>query len=321
MKTIYIDDGSTNVKMLWKNDQEEVVTAISPNSFRRGFSAPMGEDPVYNYEFDGGEYSFSESSTDTLPTNDVSWQYSVQNCIAVHHALLTSGINPQPVHIVVTLPLSEFFDNKNQPNQANIARKKESLARKINVINNETFTIEKVTVCPESIPAALKHLAALDDDDSLLVVDIGGTTLDVALMQGRRARVVKVKGDRNIGVSSVTEELMAAMAASKNKTSWSVVEKMIKRRQEDEYLKGRLIHKESLPAVKNAINDAIKGLSANVIEFIRAFEGYTHIAVVGGGATLIADNLQKATDMPDSNFFVSECPQLDLVKGLTILVR
>ncbi len=38
---IYIDDGSTNIKMLWEQDQEGEVIKISPNSFKRGWGTAL----------------------------------------------------------------------------------------------------------------------------------------------------------------------------------------------------------------------------------------------------------------------------------------
>lgn len=57
--------------------------------------------------------------------NNIDWQYSPLNSIAVHHALLTSGLEPQDVEIVVvTLPLTEFYDEDAQYRLDN-ERKKE----------------------------------------------------------------------------------------------------------------------------------------------------------------------------------------------------
>ena len=49
---------------------------------------------------------------------------TVMNVVAIHHALMQSGIEPQPVDIVVTLPLGEYLDENDQPDLANIERKK-----------------------------------------------------------------------------------------------------------------------------------------------------------------------------------------------------
>lgn len=90
---IFIDDGSTNIKMLWEQDGE-TFTHISPNSFKRGWSATFGSGKPFNYTVDDEKYSFDLITPDALPTNNIDWQYSPLNSIAVHHALLTSGLEP-----------------------------------------------------------------------------------------------------------------------------------------------------------------------------------------------------------------------------------
>lgn len=42
---------------------------------------------------------------------------------------------------------------------------------------------------PESIPAGFKALADMSPFESLLIVDLGGTTLDVAKVQGQLAGI------------------------------------------------------------------------------------------------------------------------------------
>ncbi|MCZ9174406.1 plasmid segregation protein ParM, partial [Escherichia albertii] len=76
--------------------------------------------------------------------------------IAIHHALVKSGITPQEVDVVVTLPLSEYFDTNAQPDMANISRKKANVMRPVEYQNGEAFTIRNVRVMPESIPAGFK---------------------------------------------------------------------------------------------------------------------------------------------------------------------
>ncbi|MCZ9056459.1 plasmid segregation protein ParM, partial [Escherichia albertii] len=76
--------------------------------------------------------------------------------IAIHHALVKSGITPQEVDVVVTLPLSEYFETNAQPDMANINRKKANVMRSVEYQNGEAFTIRNVRVMPESIPAGFK---------------------------------------------------------------------------------------------------------------------------------------------------------------------
>lgn len=42
---IFMDDGSTNIKMKWEADGE-IRKMISPNSFKQQWSVPFGAQPV-----------------------------------------------------------------------------------------------------------------------------------------------------------------------------------------------------------------------------------------------------------------------------------
>ncbi|BDO94833.1 hypothetical protein TUM9812_19210 [Escherichia coli] len=185
---ICIDDGSTNIKLAWTENGER-RNAISPNSFKSEWSAPFGGTQPANYMLDGVRYGFDPVSDRFVQTTDTQYQYSDVNVIAIHHALVKSGITPQEVDVVVTLPLSEYFDTNAQPDMANINRKKANVMRPVEYQNGEAFTIRNVRVMPESIPAGFKALADMSPFESLLIVDLGGTTLDVAKVQGQLAGI------------------------------------------------------------------------------------------------------------------------------------
>ncbi|MGE9716583.1 plasmid segregation protein ParM domain-containing protein, partial [Escherichia coli] len=76
-------------------------------------------------------------SPDAVRTTETRYQYSDVNVVAIHHALMQSGIAPQPVDIVVTLPLGEYLDENDQPNLANIERKKNNVRRTVTVQGRE----------------------------------------------------------------------------------------------------------------------------------------------------------------------------------------
>ncbi len=124
MLKVSCDDGSTNVKLAWLEDGE-VRTSLSGNSFKEGWNPGLfNAGKVYNYVVDGKKYTYDLGSTAVIGTTHVSYQYSTTNLLAIHHALLTSGLQPQDVELTVTLPVTEFFDNDNQPNEERIERKK-----------------------------------------------------------------------------------------------------------------------------------------------------------------------------------------------------
>lgn len=316
---IFMDDGSTNIKMLWTDKDGSERRHISPNSFKRGWSASFGTGQVYNYTLDGEKYSHDLISPSALETNNVSWQYSPLNVIAVHHALQTSGITPQEVEIVVTLPLAEFFDADAQPNMDNIARKKESLMRAVELNKEDAFVVEKVTVRPESIPAGVGLSDELSTSHSMLIVDLGGTTLDVSLVVGKMTGISRVYGNSELGVSLVTSAVKQALANAETKTSSFNVDNLIINRDNDGYLADNINDVNALEDVKKAMAAAISRLQRRVLDVINDFDGYTHIMVIGGGAPLIAEAIRENTHIRDDRFFVSDDPQFDLVNGLKVI--
>ena len=135
--------------------------------------------------------------------------------VAVHHALLTSGLPVSEVDIVCTLPLTEYYDRNNQPNTENIERKKANFRKKITLNGGDTFTIKDVKVMPESIPAGYEVLQELDELDSLLIIDLGGTTLDISQVMGKLSGISKIYGDSSLGVSLVTSAVKDALSLAR----------------------------------------------------------------------------------------------------------
>lgn len=158
---IFMDDGSTNIKMKWEADGE-IRQMISPNSFKPQWSVPFGAQPVFNYSMNGEQYSFDPVAADAVVTTNVAWQYSDVNVVAVHHALLQTGLVPCEVDITVTLPLSEYYNRDNQPDNEAIRRKEQSLMRSVTLNGGKTFTVRSVAVMPESIPAGFSVLQTMD---------------------------------------------------------------------------------------------------------------------------------------------------------------
>ncbi len=88
--------------------------------------------------------------------------------------------------------------------------------REVRVQGSDAFVIRSVSVLPESIPAGFSVLAGLEDDESLLIVDLGGTTLDVSHVRSKMTGITKTWCDPNIGVSLITSGVKEQMAVHAN---------------------------------------------------------------------------------------------------------
>ncbi len=316
---ICIDDGSTNIKLAWTENGER-RNAISPNSFKSEWSAPFGGSQPANYMLDGVRYGFDPVSDRFVRTTDTQYQYSDVNVIAIHHALVKSGITPQEVDVVVTLPLSEYFDTNAQPDMTNINRKKANVMRPVEYQNGEAFTIRNVRVMPESIPAGFKALADMSPFESLLIVDLGGTTLDVAKVQGQLAGISQVFCDPHVGVSLMTDAVLSVMATNGMRTSHHIASTIIEHRHDEAWLRQHIhndAHYNSLMAV---IREKEETLKQRVIRALAGFSGYGRVMVVGGGAEIVAPAVHDAYGL-NANIHTTQEPQFALVNGLHAMNR
>ena len=315
---VFVDDGSTNIKVMWQ-EGDKTHRCLSPNSFKREWVVPFGNQQVFNYTMNGEHYSFDAISPDAVKTTNVAYQYSDVNVVAVHHALLQTGLAPQAVDIVVSLPLAEYFDTNNQPNRANIQRKKENLLRPITLNGQDVFTIVSVEVMPESIPAGFDIAKALDPLDSLLIVDLGGTTLDISQVRGQMSGITRIFGDSRLGVSLMTEAVKAALSVARTQGSSYLADDIIIHRQDEQYLKGRVNDANKVALVKDALRESEAKLTNRVLEAVSSFEGYSHVMVIGGGAEIIAKAVKDHCSVREERFFKTTHSQFDLVTGMLLI--
>jgi len=317
---IYVDDGSTNIKLAWVEDGK-VKTFMSPNSFKREWSMRFGESQgIENYEIEGEQFAYDTQAADAEVTTDTRYQYSRVNTVAIHHALHASGIKPQPVDITVTLPLSEFLTSGNTPNDANIARKKSSVKRAVDAQGATNFVVGHVNVLPESIPAGFVKLGQLTEDEALLIVDLGGTTLDVSQVKGQMSGITMTYCDPKIGVSMVTNGIRDVMAgAARTRISPLTADKLLISYEGDAaLLTTRIFDATQRAAVVERIKQQESVLGHRVSDALERFSGYTHVMCVGGGANIqaVIDAVKQATQVPADRFFVSGNAQYDLVLGM-----
>ncbi len=83
---------------------------------------------------------------------------------------------------------------------------------------------------PESLPAVFTRLVAdnVGQYEKSLVIDLGGTTLDVGVIVGQFEDVSAVHGNPDIGVSMVTKATLTALKMASSDTSPMIADELIK---------------------------------------------------------------------------------------------
>ncbi|APZ07811.1 StbA family protein (plasmid) [Kosakonia cowanii JCM 10956 = DSM 18146] len=314
---INCDDGSTNVKLAWF-DADGLKTHLSANSFRHGWKVADFGANAFNYQIGTLKYTWDSVSRDVMPTTNVEYQYGDLNLLAVHHALLNSGLAPQDVTVTVTLPLSEYYDQDCQKNETNIRRKRENLLRDITVNKRERFVITDVIVMPESLPAAYTRLSELKPgvSETTLIIDLGGTTLDAGVIVGQFDDISAVQGNPSVGVSMVTRAARAALRAADSETSPLVADSVVRHRKDRAFL-NRIINDGSrIDYVTDKIEEAIDTLSAKVVSELAGYRNVNRIFLVGGGAELIEPAVRRAWPLAAERIEVISDPQMALAREI-----
>ncbi|CAH7381523.1 Protein StbA [Vibrio chagasii] len=296
---IAVDDGSTNVKAAWL-ENGQLKTIVSPNSFRKNWkSAALRKDKaVFNYEIGSTKYTYDATSDKALETTHVDYQYSDLNLLSVHHALLQTGIKPQKVELVVTLPITEYYNADDcQKNEASIERKRQNLMREIALNKGELFEVVDVTVMPESLPAVLSSLigTGCNQFTRSLVVDLGGTTLDMGIVVGEFDDVSAVYGNNEIGVSMVTDIARKALAMADSDSSYLVANELIKNRNNKEFIREVVNDESKIDDIIYRIEEKIEELGTQVASEAKKFaKSPNRVYIVGGGASLVTPAIRKA---------------------------
>lgn len=309
-----IDDGSTNVKISWI-EKGQVCSITSPNSFRKDWksAALLSDKKIFNYQIGSTKYTYDATSDKALSTTHVAFQYDDLNLLSVHHALLQTGVAPCEVKILVTLPITEFYNADDcQKNEANIARKKANLMREISLNKGDVFKVVDVEVLPESLPAVLTTLvdSGVNEFTKSLVIDVGGTTLDMGVIIGEFDDISSVYGNAEIGVSMVTDATRKALAAADSDASYLVANELIKRRHDREFASEVVNDLSKLDWVLECIANKINELGDAVAYEAKTFmRNPNRIYLVGGGATLIEQAVREAYPSLASKIVLLDKPQ------------
>ncbi|CTS78739.1 plasmid segregation protein ParM [Escherichia coli] len=171
---------------------------------------------------------------------------------------------------------------------------------------------------PESLPAVFTRLVAdnVGQYEKSLVIDLGGTTLDVGVIVGQFEDVSAVHGNPDIGVSMVTKATLTALKMASSDTSPMIADELIKNRKNLDFV-GQVVNEVSkLNLVLDTIDTAINKLGELVVDDLLQYRNVNRVYIVGGGAALIADAVRKTWNHLGEKVVLMDEPQTALVQAI-----
>ncbi|WP_086956732.1 plasmid segregation protein ParM domain-containing protein [Xenorhabdus innexi] len=318
------DDGSTAVKLAWFED-DKLETFTSLHSFRKGWAvnSGIGKRQLFNFEIANTNYTFGYADSRSLSSTNIEYQYNDLNLLAIHHALLTSGIPLQPVDLTVTLPISEYYNADCQKNTLNIERKIANVLRPIKLNNGECFPIRNVDVMPESLTAIFSAVAKYNVGpmEKSLVIDLGGTTIDNAIILGQFEEITNIHGNSNIGMNLVTKPVMSALQMADSNMSEYMVDEVIRQHNNTDFLKQVINNHAKIPFVLDTMKQAIEQLNKLVINELSDFRDVNRVWIVGGAAEVIEPSIRKNWPIPKEKIIVVPNAQTAQAREIAMYMR
>ncbi|WP_272664006.1 MULTISPECIES: plasmid segregation protein ParM domain-containing protein [unclassified Providencia] len=319
---VFCDDGSTATKLAWLDSKKKLVTKVMTNGFIPDWKSDVfNKDKSFNYVLEGQKFAYSPNSIEIEVTTNVKYQYSHINALNVQQALQFSGLTPQGIDLVVTLPISEYYDTDGQENTQKIERKIENIKREIYLSKGTVFTFKNVVVYPESLPVLVAILGDdIDPYERSLVCDLGGTTFDCGLVMGAFADVLKVSGDHTIGTQLLIKEISNALIKADTHLNFNHVDVLVRRLLTSESIESMINNPDSIPLIKEQLELSMKKLAHKCLDHIeRNYDGFNKIYLTGGGANLVYELIKQHWEARNVKVIKVDDSQLALVKALTLI--
>lgn len=327
VQTVVVDEGSTQIKVCWKDQESgEIKLHIIPSNIGAERKwAENSENGLFtdnSYTVDGEKFFAFDGDTivERERTNLERFQYSPANLVLVHEALRQAGFGGEKINVLCTLPVSQYYKPEGGVNTDKIERKKQNLMRKIENANGLPLAeIVSCKVSSESTPAwhdqvidsKLKVKKELTKLAGIFVVDIGGTTTDMMLMNS--GGVIIKRDSTKTGVFEVFRLIRKNLA--ENKGIASITDVQMRFLIENHEFRGENVTAE----INQAIREVKGKIVREMLDFHEHAETLDRIVFAGGGAGLFGKKLAEdyCQDAPDmNNVIICEDPQMAVARGL-----
>ena len=314
-KLVIVDEGSAQIKVATitgqpNNDQYDVT----PARVVAGHIPDMSTDSYlsdrsYTIAYQQTELSVCWDHEEPRTTQTGrEYQLSDDNLVLVHDALRRMGYGGQPVAIYVTLPINLFFAK--QPYDKNLVElKKQRLQRTVVNANGLPLAdIVSVQVIPEGLPVVYDVLLQDDGIDNpeyewverVLVIDIGGTTTDMALISN--GTVLKSEGSK-----SAMFNVRKRVAKLIGKTIAPII--MDKILSTGYYAKAD-VRQQLDKAAKETADAIVK----DVHSFVTDLSSIDLMVLAGGGANVMGQYL--AEQFQEVDVVIPDQPDMSIVRGI-----
>jgi plasmid segregation protein ParM len=313
------DNGYADHKLAWFDENGDIMTLKVPAIIQlggQGLSSGTGKQ-VGAYKYKEYDYHCSVGVTDPLKIRTPDYPTTIANRVLMVHSLTKAGKLGLPVELAVTLPFREMF------NQDGTINTKLREATASNFVQNDVLVlgseaqpnVVKSVVYAEALSAwfdwAIKadgsmadgYTDMVDMQGQMLVVDIGGSTTDLACVQIIEDEMLilhQKSGTEKMGVLDAKAAFTELMRVSMEKDGLTFAgnESVLPATFVNTlFEKGRGTWQSKNWDLTRERDQACRGIAERISSYIKSRAGdpnmFYAILVVGGGAIVFADMLKQ----------------------------
>ncbi|KMJ46681.1 hypothetical protein AB204_02350 [Xenorhabdus khoisanae] len=342
---VAVDAGSGNIAIRFERNGE-IENHIIPARVRQGNAQSMALEAGTSWETEGdhGEnvvFSVVSGGNDLVNTCDPNYQSSPAHRALVINALAQLGLGGQEIILADTLPINQFYSDLGKIDQKRINAKRNSLMKRINNVSGQYKAphIIDVMVYPEAVPAYvsasvtpdMKANPELEGAESIMVVDVGRFTCDIAVLD-KTHQIVR-RGTFEHGVYMMLDRVHALL--QENAEKLNIAEpKEIHLESIDTFIRQGYIGSRLKSAADKRIkiDEIVQQAAEEFAEIIRNDIRNVHrnlsdidvLILVGGGANLIGGKLEylkNCTTEWGCPVYIPDHPEYAIVRGVHIAFK
>lgn len=316
LELVAIDDGYDFTKAVSRSETACIPTAYARNPSIKASAMGGGLDSENVYEIEGTRFAVGPHVA-AGDTRFDEFPYHPAN-LAIAMDALRRVVEPgTPVHVIAGVPLNRLYSD-GVANDSISERKTYAWSRAVRPLQGSALPrIARVSVISEAVAAWFDHV--IDEsfivrndlaNDFMAVVDIGGRTTDIAVLEHRRINF-ELSGTMDSGVLGIRRRI-GDVVASKHPSL-----KIPRALLDEAMATGKLSLGASEIDVSDHVLDGRRSLALEIEDFLQSRFGsqmplMKRVLFVGGGAKALQSDLSEL--FPSAVF--AKNPQMANARGM-----
>lgn len=318
---VAVDNGYAQQKIAYystSNGTPKIVTMCLPSRAQMGIVKVSMDGKLLNsYMINGTIWTVGENVPEPEAIRGIKYATSDLNTVLVNNSLICAGFSGCDIHMGTSLPVSHYRLPSGKANADLIAEVKDSLKTEcFHQGDQAPASIKNHVIYQESVAAAIDYLLRDDNGSTqntinrgIGIVDIGGNTTDITVMESLSSIDHLRSGSEKIGVIDVQNELANLMKKELKlvKVQGYMLDDVLRTGFCDLF-DGREDVSALLEIAKKTTTQKI---ISRVEEKIGDGSDLDKVIFVGGGAALLKDVISLYR-----HAYVPEDPEFSNVKGM-----